>query len=186
MSTLVDASITTRWWEELLKDECRMNNWLLKLQQTELDGYIGNIAADGKWNTAPDLTIRKVLKATANDEQRHSDLLVKLIRDRGLEPYQYESGVSGYWSDMDAAITDIKSFCAVCHIGERLAAERFEILLKHSDTPRDIKIFLEKALPDESYHATAFLACAGEVEIEKAMIVHNIAMQRLLKNRKVK
>jgi hypothetical protein len=163
---LVKPEFTIAWWERLLKDEALMIKWLRKLQVTEYDGYADNFAANSKWNPDGNSAVEKFFIATAKDELKHSRLLVDLLRERGKVPYSHDTEPSIFWTEMDEYVDDLESCCAVFYYGERLAAERFIIIAEHKETPSDIKYFIDRALPDESYHMTGFQKLAGQRAID--------------------
>jgi rubrerythrin len=174
----LDKEFTHRWWEKLLADEDKMTLWLQKLQRTELDGYTGNLEAEALW-AKDNLAAKAVLVGIAHDELRHSDLLVDLLRQRGLEPNE-ESPESFYWSEMDKIIIDLSSCAAVFHLGEQLAADRFRVLFDHPDTPDDIRSFIASAMPDEEYHARSFRKLTDDITLER-ILVHHVETINVLK-----
>jgi hypothetical protein len=173
-----DHAFTVAWWERLLKDEEKLVRWLQKLHGTELSGYQDNRDAADKWAKGS-LSVTNVLYATGDDEMRHSELLVDVLRGRGAWPIEAVIEESAYWNEMDAVIDSLESCAAVFHLGERLAAERFEVLANHPDTPKDIMGFLTPALPDEQHHARIFFKMTTPETFEKVLIAHNEAVQRL-------
>src|SRR4051812_46534510 len=105
------------------------------------------------------------LVATGDDEMRHSDLLIAVLKGRGAWPVEEPPPESIYWAEMEKSITSLERAGAVFHLGEKLAAERFEALLNHDGTPPDILWFLQQALPDEQHHMRIFGKIAGQVAI---------------------
>lgn len=60
-----DKIFTNNWWSALLKDEERLQKWLIKLETTERQGFDDNI--DAIENYAQDnLPAKTILHATAN------------------------------------------------------------------------------------------------------------------------
>lgn len=177
--------ITLNWWEKLLDDERLLHAWLKKLQLTEWSGYSGNIEANMRWNPRGpryNSHASAFLKRTASDEQRHSNALSLILIQRGEEPVSDPAATrsSFYWDTMEQHVVSLETCCAMMYFGEQIAADRFEVLLKHPRTPNDLKGFLRKALPDESYHAKGFAALAGPEAIEEMTRVHTETMAQLL------
>ncbi len=81
---------------------------------------------------------------------------------------------------MYKGIVDLSSCAAAFALGEGLAAERFEVLQAHPETPSDIKWFLDNALPDEQHHQRIFLKLAGDA-MDKMLIRHLSAVENLKK-----
>jgi len=169
-----DYKFSVDWWNRLLVDQELMNKWLCKLWKTEQDGFQDNMDAAEKYSKEGELA-HHIFKITGQDEARHGDLLLQLLKERGIvpEPVQPESV---YWNHMDNVVTDMNSCAAVFALGEQLAARRFEVLFDHNGTPEDVRYFLSQALPDEAYHARSFARLAGEEALEKAIKTHEEAI----------
>lgn len=135
LEAMPPLTTTVTWWEGLLKDEAAMMRWLKKLQVTEYGGYTGNLEANERWNPENDGRVASFLKKTADDELRHSGLLVKIIHDRGEHLADQNAMSSFYWDEMDKGIVSLKTCCAVFYFGEQLASDRFEVLLDHPKRP---------------------------------------------------
>jgi hypothetical protein len=185
MMTAETKQITLSWWEKLLNDEGLLLAWLKKLQLTEWSGYTGNIEANLRWNPRGpryNSHASAFLKRTASDEQRHSNALALILLERGEEPVTDSAATrsSFYWDEMEKHVTSLETCCAMMYFGEQIAADRFEVLLKHPRTPNDLKGFLRKALPDEAYHAKGFAALAGPEAIAEMARVHTETMTQLL------
>lgn len=180
---LVDKNITLKWWEELLESESRLIMWLQKLQVTEIDGYSGNFEANAKWNPYGDRFVEKVFINTARDELMHSNMLIEILKERGCLPLKNQSPTSIYWEEMEKEVTNLREMCAVFYLGERLAAERFEVIAEHKKTPEDIKYFLDRALPDEQYHQKCYGKMAGPDAIAKMRTCHDEIIAKILGKR---
>ncbi len=175
-----DVAFTNRWWDGLLADEERMARWLQKLQKTEYSGYADNLTAIDQWADG-NIAAETVLRATAHDELRHSDLLIEILNKRGLST-ETEPPESVYWSEMDKQIVDLKSCAAVFHLGEQLAVDRFRVLAAHEGTPDDIQGFLDAVTPDEEYHARSFRKLTDDATLAR-IIEHHYRIVEQLKTR---
>lgn len=173
MSTVTsEEQFTYDWWTRVCSDEGKLIAYLQKLQRTEANGF------DDNWNaikrfTNPDFdkAAIAVLKKTADDEQRHGDLLAALLERRG--EVTIPDNDSYYWNEMDKVITDLESCAAVFHMGEGLAAFRFNIMLKHPDTPIDVLAWLKVVTPDEDYHCKVFKKLTTDQHVITAKSVHD-------------
>jgi hypothetical protein len=172
-----DTDFALRWWERNLADEERMARWLQKLQKTEYSGYADNLSAIEQW-AGGNIAAETVLRATAFDELRHSDLLVELLNKRGLST-EDEQPESIYWSEMDKVIVDLSSCAAVFHLGEQLAVDRFNVIASHPDTPADIMAFLTAVIPDEDYHARSFRKLTDDETLSRIVQTHYKIVERL-------
>ncbi len=173
-----DTAFTFRWWNALLADDERMVRWLQKLHGTEFAGYQDNRDAAAKWATK-DSAEERIFFSTGDDEMRHADLLVDVLRGRGAWPIEVQPPASEYWAEMDRVVVDLASCAAVFHLGERLAYERFQVLYNHSGTPDDLLHFLAIAMPEERHHARVFRKMTNPVALQAAEIAHAEAVDRL-------
>lgn len=176
--TETERAFTLRWWEGLLADEARMVRWLQKLWLTEFSGYADNYEAAGKW-AGDNPAIANVFQRTGDDEARHADLLRELLTARGAFPPEPWPVESDYWAEMDAHIVSLETCAAVFHLGETLAAERFEVIFNHPGTPADIAAFLSVALPDEQHHARVFRRLSTPEALAHIQTVHDAVVAKL-------
>lgn len=182
--TKSDIDFTRKWWSLLLKDETRMNKWLQKLQVTELAGYYDNLEAIVKFrrDINSNARIQELLLRTATDEKAHSNLLIDLLNDREVALFndtEAEENKSLFWTELEKSIVDIRTMAAVYYLGEELAAFRFEIIHANSNTPSDIRRFIEKALPDEKYHARGYLMHTSDEALEHVMSQYHNVVKKL-------
>ncbi|AXQ69944.1 hypothetical protein HOU03_gp324 [Caulobacter phage CcrSC] len=167
-----DIDFTQAWWSNKLGDPPALLRFLEKLHYTEFSGYKDNIDAAYRW--APlNPAAHHIFCQTAEDEMRHAELLVPLVLDRGGRCDGIDAPPpSFYWDEMDKAIVSLDTCAAVFHLGEKLAAERFEVMLDNAGNPEDIRAFLEAVIPDEQHHARIFGKLAGPEAIA-AMQAHH-------------
>lgn len=175
------VQFTTEWWAKLCKDDEKMVKWLQKLYHTELDGYVDWINLEDIFSYQITDRTKAILTNIANDELKHSNIISELLSDRG---YSIIDNVpkSQYWDQMNINIVDLNTACAVNYYGEALAAFRFEVLVEHPDTPRDIKNALGIILPDEQFHRETLKRLAGDEALSKLREKHDQAMANLRKN----
>lgn len=179
-----DVEFTRSWWSLLLKDDSRLNKWLQKLQVTELTGYYDNLEAIVKFkrDINSNTRIQELLLRTAIDEKNHSNMLVDILADRGVPVYsdiEADENKSLFWSELEASIVDIRTMAAVYYLGEELAAFRFEIIYDNPSTPSDIRRFIEKALPDEKYHARGYLMHTSDEALASVISQYDLVVKKL-------
>lgn len=176
-----DYGLTQRWWDKLLKDEAAMNKWLCKLWRTEDGGEKDNLKAIVDYKMEEGSRPYKIFAQTGKDENKHAGLLIDVLKGRGIEkPAGENPAESLYWNHMYHFLTDLQSCAAIFAVGEQLAAVRFKVIAAHPETPSDIKKgFLDVALPDETYHATAFASLADPEHMKMAYDQHQIAVNLL-------
>jgi len=177
-----DLAFTNKWWEALLDDDERMVRWLQKLHGTEFAGYQDNRDAAAKWTT-PGSVEERIFLATGDDEMKHADLLVPVLKGRGAWPIEVKPAPSEYWDTMEQGITSLETCAAVFHLGEKLAYERFSVLYNHERTPDDILYFLTTAMPEERHHARVFYKMAQNSALIRMEERHNAAVQMLKSGR---
>lgn len=171
-----DINHTREWWSQLLADKPRMDRWLQKLQITEYNGFQDNLDARDRWAGDDDVAAQ-IFWATGQDELRHAYMLTAVLNERGVRAAETGSILpSVYWDEMEVGITSLETCAAVFHLGETLAAERFEILLCHGGTPAGIKEFLERALPDEQHHARIYRKLTTDDAIAHVTGLHHRAI----------
>ncbi|AXQ68803.1 hypothetical protein HOU00_gp322 [Caulobacter phage CcrPW] len=173
-----DLKFTTAWWERLLADDEKMVRWLQKLQATEFSGYQDNRDAAARWGGG-NPAVENVFIQTGDDEMRHSDLLIDVLRGRGAWPIENPPPESAYWAEMEAVTDSLEACAAVFHLGEQLAADRFVVMYGHKRTPADILYFLHHALPDERHHARVFRKLTNDATLARITQAHNEAVVRL-------
>jgi hypothetical protein len=113
-----DHAFTHAWWTQVCGDEPRLIRFLQKLRETEFSGYQDNRDAAAKWARRDEhAAARHIFLKTGDDELRHSDLLVNVLRGRGVWPTLVEPPPSLYWNEMDTHIVSLESCAAVFHLG---------------------------------------------------------------------
>lgn len=174
MMTDIDVAFTNAWWSRTVADEAKLIRWLQKLRETEFSGYKDNRDAAAKWTTHDDQSAAKhIFLKTGDDEMRHSDLLVEILRGRGVWPTLVAPPQSIYWEEMDREVDSLGTCAAVFHLGEQLAADRFSIMYAHPGTPKDVFGFLLSAIPDEQHHARIFAKLTNAIALGRVAARHN-------------
>lgn len=171
-----DVAFTTSWWGRTLKDEPKLILWLQKLQQTEIGGYDDYMGFIRQFQ--PEDRTHKIFTNIANDELKHSGLIVDLLESRGY-CNSLDDLSSSYWGTMNTNIVDLQSAAAVNYFGEALAAFRFEVIAEHKDTPADIRELLGIVLPDEQFHRETLKRLAGNDLLESMAEKHHAAVAAL-------
>jgi rubrerythrin len=171
-----EVAFTQAWWERVNKDEGKLLAWLKKLYGTEIGGYDDYQSFLISYDT--DLRTRRILENVADDEKKHSLILVDVLAGRGhtIDP---DAPASEYWKTLDSHITDIYSACAANYYGEALAAFRFEVIVDMACTPSDVKEALRIILPDEQFHRQTLKRLAGDEQLAKFQQIHEDAVAAL-------
>lgn len=167
---------TQAWWLRTLSDPAAVNAWLQKLYQTELSGYTDHLQALALQGDVEPRTA-KILLNIAEDELRHSRIILVLMKERGIE--KGTPAFSEYWKTVNAAVTNLDQYCAVNHYGEDLAAFRFEVIRDMGQTPADIRQAIDAILPDEQFHRTTLKLIAGQQALDEMAVVNERAIANL-------
>ncbi|MEC7577084.1 MAG: ferritin-like domain-containing protein [Pseudomonadota bacterium] len=175
LSIEFNKDYTIQWWERLLDDEDAMNKWLSKLWNTEKNGFFGGLRSARKF-TEEGSDLRATFCKIAKEEWRHSQVLHRILKARGITPVAEEQENSKYWPHVMKGVKDLQSVAAASAIGELLAAKRFEVIQQHPRTPKDILVFINQALPEEQGHFDSYAAIAGEAAMQSALQRHKEAI----------
>lgn len=167
---------TQDWWLRTINDTSKLTRWLQKLQRTEFGGYQDHI----DYMAANSVTEREQLILTniAEDELKHSNLLIDLFAGRGIA-VDANGENSTYWDEILSHVNSTAEYCAANYFGESLAATRFEIIQDMSQTPSDIREVIRQVLPDEIFHRETLKRMAGDEVIARMQTLHDAAYQRL-------
>lgn len=174
---MTEVDFTKNWWLSCLANPEKLKLWLQKLQRTELGGYLDhhNFLADHE----ADPKIRQTLFNIADDELKHSGLLVDMFQERQIAVVP--NGVqSTYWEEILENTNDVKLYCAANYFGEALAAFRFQVIVGMDETPSDIRGVINKLLPDEVFHREALQRLAGPDALSVMKGIHDSALAKLL------
>lgn len=174
---------TASWWDRLIDDNIAMNRWLHKLAQTEFEGFTGHSKFLGEGNVNCVRTVR-IMSEIALDELQHAHLLWDLLAKREYRKPKEKPMASFYWHYMNARVECVTDYFAVNALGERLAVNRFNIMVKNNRTPKDIAEFLEKVIPDEAFHQTTLEKLAGGYSMIR-MKMHHGKVLELMRNNNV-
>lgn len=179
--TSEEIDFTKAWWVNVTNDTTKFSKWLQKLQVTEISGYQEHV--DYLSNHTVSKRSALILMNVAEDELKHSNILLELMADRKIEPVleKNKEVTSSYWDTMNSTVLSFEDYCAVNHFGEGLAAARFEIILGHENTPHDIKEALRMILPDEVFHRETLLRLSSEESLAAAAAHHRRALNALMR-----
>jgi len=174
------VDFTNNWWASLVKDEGRLVAWVQKLYNSEVHGYSEYLGFTTRYKLDPQT--RAALRSMASDEMRHAGFLDSWLAYRGDEVNPLLAP-SQYWTEMQQHVTDFQSACAIKYYGERLAAERFQLLRDHPDTPDSLFHPFRWITPDEARHCEVMFAFAGDEAIVAMEEKHLAAVAKLVKKK---
>ena len=178
--TAEQVDFTNAWWASLVKDQERLIAWIHKLYNSELYGCDEYSAFITRYN--PEEVTRFTLRAMAQDEMRHAGYLDQVLGYWG-QPQATITPRSQYWNEMQQHAIDFRTACAVKYFGEALAAERFNLLVKHPDTPDDLFHAFRWIAPDEERHCQIMFVLAGHEAIVEMEKHHKVAVANLLQKK---
>lgn len=173
---------TQAWWASVVADQSKLRKWLQKLQKTEIGGYYDHYKAIADFPNMDERT-KKILINIADDEAKHSNMIVGLLAKRGWY-VELHAPESTYWNDILKHVHTIEDYCAANYYGEALAAYRFGQILQSDKTPDDIRKLIESVLPDEIFHRETLWRIAGDEALEKFRVIAEEAEKKLLDKKK--
>lgn len=170
--------LTRKWWEKVL-DEDRVDAWLLRLHQAELQGSERFQHLIDSWK--PEGEALEILKRITDDEEKHGMLveLVLMHRCRMRPKRSWPEAPERYWDNVYQGVDDLQTACAAAAFGEMLALNRFRVLIAHERTPGDIRLLAEIILPDEERHARDLRKLAGSDGMNRVRPFHKLGMEAL-------
>src|SRR5690349_19177812 len=86
-----------QWWSEVKNDPERFNDWLVKQHRGEVTaaGRIDRFAA----SLAPNRLSRRTLEVIADQERKHADWVLGLLKARGVTP-NLSHAEDRYWQEV--------------------------------------------------------------------------------------
>ena len=156
------------WWAAVRCDPVAFRRWL-RAQ------YRGESTAAGRIELlrdcfAPDIHGRphRVLTVIAAQERRHAGWVADLLRARGVALAPVTTP-ERYWPEVDGAITDLATGCAVGAHAERM---RLEVIASDPGAPTDVRLVFQRILRDERFHERAFRKLAGPAALAATQSNH--------------
>lgn len=176
-----DIDYTRTWWAAVCKNPPRLHAWLTKLYATEYGGYEDHAEFVNKNASAMSARQIQILDNIGQDEKEHAAFLDHLLDDWGV--VRQTPPASAYWDIVLEGAVDYQGYCAANYYGESTACDRFGILHDMDCTPKDVKLFIDFALPDEIFHRTTLKREAGEEALALYALRHKAAMDAIMKGR---
>lgn len=179
---------TRTWWEHLLKDEAKLNTWLVRLYNNEKDAEHRFIDFAKRFCDG-DMEAWHLFHFIAEQERRHAQIVLSVLNERGVEVYETSSGTGRYWSKVLPCAVDKDTAAGVGALAEQLSLERMRVIIEHPYTPKQLVDMFRQIEPDESLHARALANLAGKHGIKEVIDCHSeglIALGLKLKPLRVK
>jgi len=171
-SSMVDKTRT--WWLAVLKDEARLNAWLVRLYNNEKDAYerfldFARRFCKGRQNKEAWYLFHFI----AEQERRHAHMVLDLLISRGIVQRNNSGNSERYWSKVLPCVQCLQTAAGVGALAEGLSLERMRVIISCKETPGTIrKMFLEIE-PDESVHARTLADLAKKHGIRKVIDCHS-------------
>jgi rubrerythrin len=159
-----------QWWDEVKKDETKLNEWLVKQYRGEASAFERIMKMAGAY----DMTHKafRTLSVIASQEATHAGWVKNLLKDRGIDPL-LEGAENRYWAEVKDAMEDFETTCAVGAHAEAMRLERINVIVADPDSPEDIREVFKKIQVEEQFHARAFAELAGEDAIARTKGQHD-------------
>jgi hypothetical protein len=171
---------TNTWWGSLVQNQARLVAWVQKLYNSEIHGYQEYMEFITRYR--PDVNTSIMLQRMASDELHHSAILDQCLSYLNAQILTAVDQ-SEYWREMQKNAISFETACAVKFYGESLAAQRFELLRDHPDTPNHLFHAFRWITPDEESHRQVMFVLAGPQAIVEMEEHHIKAVANLVKKK---
>lgn len=165
------------WWNDTKKSKEKIEHWLR-------NQYHGEAVAaerirkyilphmEGKYEF--------MVERIADDEDRHSQWIGKLLSDRGITP-EILNKEERYWKEVmtEDFNQDGNYAAAVAAHAEEMRLERISVIMEDEYAPEDIRSIFTQIYKDELFHAKGFKLIAGDEYYNKASENHAKGLEAL-------
>jgi tRNA isopentenyl-2-thiomethyl-A-37 hydroxylase MiaE len=153
-----------QWWDEVKNNTELLHEWLVKQYRGEVTAAIRIRAVIEKF----DLTAKakRILNEIASQEEKHAELVLKLLTDRGITP-SVEHAEDRYWKEVLPSAVDFATTAAIGAHAEAMRLERIGAIVSDPNTKGDIRLVFAYIQKQEVWHAHAFTKLAGAVAMEQ-------------------
>lgn len=166
-----------QWWEETKVSPEKLINWLKNQYHGEsvaserIRKYILP-KMEGKYHF--------MVERIADDEDRHSQWVGKLLSDRGVTPEILQKE-ERYWKQVmtDDFTNDGNYAAAVAAHAEEMRLERITVIMNDETADDDIRNTFKNIYKDELFHAKGFKLIAGDDYYNKASENHAKGLEAL-------
>lgn len=170
--------LTKDWWHECLKNNEKLEHWLVGLYNNEKDAEERFIDFANTY-CKDDLSAYNIFRNIAKQEANHALLVEKVLLNREIELY-YKSPKNGrYWRNTLPCICDKETAAAIGAYAEGLSLARMRIIIKDPNTPQDIKEMFKVIEPEESYHAKILESIATKYGMKNVKDCHDKGLEAL-------
>lgn len=166
-----------QWWDETKVSPEKLINWLKNQYHGEsvaserIRKYILP-KMEGKYHF--------MVERIADDEDRHSQWVGKLLSDRGVTPEILQKE-ERYWKQVmtDDFTNDGNYAAAVAAHAEEMRLERITVIMNDETADDDIRNTFKNIYKDELFHAKGFKLIAGDDYYNKASENHAKGLEAL-------
>ncbi len=165
------------WWLETKKSDFKTTEWLK-------NQYHGEAVAAERIRKfiLPHLEgkYQFMVERIADDEDRHSQWIGKLLLDRGITPEILQKE-ERYWKEVmtEDFSSDGNYAAAVAAHAEEMRLERIKVIMEDNSCPIDIQETFKNIYKDELFHAKGFKLIAGDDYYNKASENHARGLEAL-------
>lgn len=165
------------WWNDTKVSPEKIANWLKNQYHGEavaaerIRKYILP-SMEGKYH----FLVEKI----ADDEDKHSQWIGKLLRTRGVTPEILQKE-ERYWKEVmtEDFTSDGNYAAAVAAHAEEMRLERISVIMDDEKAPADIRDTFKNIYKDELFHAKGFKLIAGDEYYNKASANHAKGLEAL-------
>lgn len=165
------------WWVETKQSPEKLVNWLK-------NQYHGEAVAASRIREfiLPNMEgkYQFMVERIADDEDRHSQWVGKLLSDRGITP-QVLLKEERYWKEVmtEDFTSDGNYAAAVAAHAEEMRLERIKVIMEDETADSDIVETFKNIYKDELFHAKGFKLIAGDDYYNKASENHAKGLEAL-------
>tara|TARA_R110000823_G_C15952958_1_gene502528 strand:+ start:13535 stop:14074 length:540 start_codon:yes stop_codon:yes gene_type:complete len=169
---------SSMWWAELLLDEARQLDWLVKQYHGEVMAGERIRTIFGKFNLSD--RDAKVVEGVAREEDLHAKWIGELLQSRGVEPSRLSEHKERYWAAQPVDnLRSPEEAAAVGHLAEVMRLSRIKAIVNNPDSPFDIAKVMKKILRQELGHAAKFKRLSNSRAIDDARGGHDAGLNAL-------
>lgn len=164
--------ITETWWKKCLNDKEKLQHWLVGLYNNEKDAeerfidFAETYCKDDKESYDTFMLI-------AEQERNHAILVDEILKTRGIELYKKSTKNGRYWKNTLPCIHDMKTAAAIGAYAEGLSLKRMRVIIKDSETPKDLVELFKVIEPEESFHAKVLQKIATKYGMKEVRDCHD-------------
>ena len=167
------AKTSAQWWDVVRADPTKLNAWLVKQYFGELDAA-KRIEAFRLRFCTPGSFEDRTLRVIVKQEATHAEWVLKLLVDR-VPTAEMTRHEARYWAEVKPdQIDTFEQGCAIGAHAEEMRLRRIRVIANDyaNGAHEDIRRVFQAILPEEEFHAAAFLRFTTDAAHQAAASAH--------------